>query len=35
MRHEKYGAQTATVTVQGTETTTVDFTYPGKTVPTT
>jgi plastocyanin len=33
--HEKYGAQTATVTVQGTETKTVDFTFPGKAVPTT
>lgn len=32
---EKYGAQTATVTVRGTETKTVDFTYPAKTTPTT
>jgi Carboxypeptidase regulatory-like domain len=33
--HQKYGVQTATVTVQGTETKTVDFTYPAKTTPTT
>jgi Carboxypeptidase regulatory-like domain len=33
--HEKYGTQTATVTVQGTETKTVDFTYPAKARPTT
>jgi hypothetical protein len=28
--HEKYGTQTATVTVRGSETKTVDFTYPAK-----